>query len=115
MKRYIRAGNRIYKGVDSEENLIAIQNIAKKIMDSRGFDTSSWSFIEQFDGGYGKKGIRWNTPYGVADTVLDLGEYNHKGYVNCIFSLFVSEKFSHSFLNPSADTTWKSIAEEFLN
>ena len=114
MKRYINSGNRIYTGIDSEEDLIAIQGIARQIMNSRGFDTSSWSFIKQFDVGYGKKGLQWDTPYGEANTVLDMGEWEHKGYVNCTFSLFVPEEFNHSFFNPDADTTWSSIAEEFL-
>ena len=114
MKRYIKSSNQIRKGIDSEEDLVAIQAIAEKIMNSRGFDTSSWSFIKQFDGGYGKVGLQWDTPYGVASTVLDIGEWEHKGYVNCTFSLFAQEKFSYSFFNAGADTTWSSIAEEFL-
>lgn len=114
MKRYIKNSNMISKSINSDEDLSAIQNIAKQMMQSHGFDTSSWTFIQIFDGGYGKKGLRWNTPYGIANTVLDIGEYNHKGHVNCTFTLPVQEEFSHPFYMSDKDTTWSSIAEEFV-
>ena len=114
MKRFVKSGNTISTGVNSEEDVLAIQGIARQILSSRGFDTSSWSFVNVFDAGFGKTGLTWNTPYGEGYTILDLTEYNKRGMVHCEFRLPVSETFNHSFFTPDKDTTWTSVAEEFL-
>jgi hypothetical protein len=114
MKRYIKSGNTINTSINSEEDVLAIQGIAKQILSSIGFDTSSWSFVRVFDGGFGKKGLIWNTPYGEAHTILGLTEYNKRGIVNCEFRLHASETFNHPFFTKDMDTTWTSVAEEFL-
>ena len=114
MKRYIIGGNRISKHTDTKEQLTAVQSIAKQIMSSHGFDVSSWSFIDEFDGGYGKCGLHWNTPFGKASTILDLDQYNQKGQVICRFSISFIEEFDHPFFVSEHDTTWESVANEFL-